>query len=325
MRRAIIGLGILVTFVHLYALSSEYHRWTNLALQANGQTNATKILQEYLDFYHLGWDNVRITPSVVFWDHTNTVFVLSMKPPNPKQTIVFVHGYLDHVGNYTSLYEFLLSHNYAIVAMDLPGHGLSSGLRTGIEDFSDYASALSSVIQNTRDIPSRFVAMGFSTGASVWIEYLHNHRQQNGVKKILFISPLVRLANWNTTLMAYNIFGKFLTEIPRTPAKITANTSFLDFIYTKDPLQEKKIHLSWFLAARNWQERAIQYPPFPGIPAFMAQGREDSVVDWQYNAPQLSRLFPRWQLHLYHGNHQLLAETNREEIYRDILAFLEDV
>ncbi|MCX7883114.1 MAG: alpha/beta hydrolase [Brevinematales bacterium] len=306
-----------------YAANLSYDRWTNLAWQASGTTNTSETLREYLQFYHLGWENVTLRSYDVVWQRTNTVFVLVMRPSLLRGVIVFVHGYLDHLGNYGAFYEFFLEKGYAVVAMDLPGHGLSSGLRTGIEDFSDYATALESVLQKVPDIPRRFVAMGFSTGCSVWIEYLHTHRQENRIEKLICVSPLIRLVNWNMALMGYNILGGIITEIPRAQNSTTSDKAFLEFIYNKDPLQEKKIHLSWFRAARNWHERVIQYPSFGNLPVLMVQGREDSVVDWKYNLPVLERLFPRLSLNLYVGNHHLLMETNRQEVYRDILFFLE--
>ncbi|MFN3660714.1 MAG: alpha/beta hydrolase, partial [Brevinematales bacterium] len=217
-----------------------------------------------------------------------------------------------------------LAQGYIIVAMDLPGHGLSSGLRTAIEDFSEYAEAFESILERI-DVPHRFVAIGFSTGCSVWIEYLHRHRKEKRVEKLVLVSPLVRLVNWNMVLMSYNIFGGILTEIPRSQNKTTSDKDFLDFIYKKDPLQEKRVHLSWLRATRNWQERAILYPSLGTFPVLMVQGREDSVVDWKYNLSVLQGLFPSLEVKLYAGNHHLLMERNRLEIYQDILVFLEGI
>ncbi|QJR21989.1 Lysophospholipase [Brevinematales bacterium NS] len=322
MKIVLCSLFLLVGFG--YAQTNTYTKWTNLAFQANGKTNATEILGDYLHFYHLSWEGVRIQSFVVSWQRTNTVFVLKFLPQKSQKTIVFVHGYLDHVGNYGAFYEFFLAQGYTIVAMDLPGHGLSSGLRTGIEDFSEYAEALESVLQRV-DVPQRFVAMGFSTGCSVWIEYLHNHRREKRIEKLVLVSPLVRLVNWNMALMGYNILGGILTEVPRSQNKTTSDKDFLDFIYNKDPLQEKKVHLSWLRAARNWHERVILYPSFGTFPVLMVQGREDSVVDWKYNLPVLQRIFPSLEVNLYRGNHHLLMERNRLEIYQDILSFLEGI
>ncbi len=310
-----------IVFAHGYA---NYHAWTNLASQANGTSQTREIMKDYLMFYRILWDDTSYKSYMIPWGETNEVFVLVMTPPHPRATVVFLHGYLDHVGNFGEFYRFFLTRGYSIVAFDLPGHGLSTGLRTGIENFSDYALALESVLKTVPEIPRSFLAVGFSTGCSVWIEYLHTHRT-HGIRKLVLAAPLVRVVNWDMAVMGYNLLGGVITEIPRTQTRTTADRDFLDFIYNKDPLQDKKANISWFRAARNWHERAIRYPSFGSLPVLMVQGREDSVVDWRYNLPILEHLFPRAQIHMYPGNHHILMETNRNEVYQDIFSFVEGV
>ncbi|URA10832.1 alpha/beta hydrolase [Thermospira aquatica] len=313
---------VCILLSHGYA---DYHTWTNLAHQANGTSNTREVMRDYLMFYRILWDDISYKNYIVPWGETNKVLVLVMQPPHPHATIVFIHGYLDHVGNFGEFYRFFLKRGYSIVAFDLPGHGLSSGLRTGIEDFSDYAQALESVLRKVPEIPKSFFAMGFSTGCSVWIEYLHTHRRTHRIQKLALAAPLVRVVNWNMAVMGYNLLSGFITELPRTQTRTTSDKTFLDFIYNQDPLQEKKAHLSWFQAARNWHERVIRYPSVGELPVLIVQGRDDSVVDWRYNLPVLEKLFPRLQIRMYPGNHHILMETNRDQVYQDIFSFLEDV
>ena len=44
-------------------------------------------------------------------------------------TVLICHGYFDYVGLYRHLIAHVLELGYAVLAYDLPGHGLSSGPR----------------------------------------------------------------------------------------------------------------------------------------------------------------------------------------------------
>jgi alpha-beta hydrolase superfamily lysophospholipase len=71
------------------------------------------------------------------------------RPHGPSRgTVIFLHGLSDHLG--TNLHGIIacLKENYTFAAFDLPGHGLSSGMRGGIGDFSEYARSLHLFLQS---------------------------------------------------------------------------------------------------------------------------------------------------------------------------------
>jgi len=51
--------------------------------------------------------------------------------------VLIVHGFTEHSGRYTTVAEELVEQGYAVHALDLPGHGKSSGERVFIENFYD--------------------------------------------------------------------------------------------------------------------------------------------------------------------------------------------
>lgn len=54
-------------------------------------------------------------------------------PEKAVATLFVFHGYYDHMGLYRHLIEWALEQKFAVIACDLPGHGLSSGERASIE------------------------------------------------------------------------------------------------------------------------------------------------------------------------------------------------
>ena len=55
----------------------------------------------------------------------HTISVHGWRPAVARGTVLICHGYFDHVGLYRHLIAHVLELGYAVLAYDLPGHGLS--------------------------------------------------------------------------------------------------------------------------------------------------------------------------------------------------------
>ncbi|HBC18526.1 MAG TPA: alpha/beta hydrolase, partial [Alcanivorax sp.] len=64
--------------------------------------------------------------------------VHAWRPREPRGTVLVCRGYFDHVGLYRHIIGHVLELGYAVLAYDLPGHGLSSGPQAVIDDFRTY-------------------------------------------------------------------------------------------------------------------------------------------------------------------------------------------
>ena len=93
-----------------------------------------------------------------------------------KGTIFLLHGYNDHTGILKNLISFCLDQRYSVAVYDLPGHGLSSGEQGSINDFSEYADILKTLISMYQDsLPKPFHLIGHSTGCAIAFEYFKNN------------------------------------------------------------------------------------------------------------------------------------------------------
>jgi len=61
---------------------------------------------------------------------------------DPKAVIVLVHGLGEHSGRYQAIGNYFIENGYALMSIDLPGHGKSSGKRGHIDNFSDFTTAI---------------------------------------------------------------------------------------------------------------------------------------------------------------------------------------
>ncbi|CAM2777329.1 alpha/beta fold hydrolase [Vibrio rarus] len=96
------------------------------------------------------------------------IAALSTAPTQPVCTVLFVHGWLDNAASFTPLMQQMQEQfpHAQLLAIDLPGHGLSSHATSGYYPFHDYIDTLHQVIlQLESEQPLAIV--GHSMGALI--------------------------------------------------------------------------------------------------------------------------------------------------------------
>lgn len=100
-------------------------------------------LMEYLNSYGFPYP-----PSVRYGNlsfeathspHRVKLFGQVWKPSSVKGTVLLVHGFAEHVGNYGNLINDFVKQGFAVAAIDNRGHGLSEGIRGFVESPDCYA------------------------------------------------------------------------------------------------------------------------------------------------------------------------------------------
>jgi lysophospholipase len=245
-------------------------------------------------------------------------------PDYPKGIIVLGQGYAYHTGNLGYITSNLLDQNYTAATFDLPGHGLSSGKRGSISDFSNYAIALNdfiSIISNKLKGPYYYI--GHSTGCAMLLEYLYTY--SNVFTKIVLTAPLVHNDKWDLSQLAYSLVGSFLDTVPAAFPEASHDKEYLNFIRNIDPLQVNQLPILWFQSLTVWNKRFEKYPVINNIPILVIQGTEDDVVDYRYNIPLLTGKFPDIKVsYITNARHQLLNESlqYRNEVFKILDLFL---
>ena len=92
-------------------------------------------------FTHFGLDGNWCDAKHVFGTFESAGFTLAAhvyEPATYTATVVLLHGYLNHSGQYRHLIRFLLENGFAVALFDLPGHGLSTGESAAIASFDQY-------------------------------------------------------------------------------------------------------------------------------------------------------------------------------------------
>lgn len=292
--------------------------------QTGEPLSAASAIQSYRQYYQL--DLEQQLPQIEASMGICTVggfdiVVHSWQPAQAKGSVLVVHGYYDHVGLYVHLFKALLRAGFAVIAFDLPGHGLSSGARVSIASFSQYQAVLKAIIPLAQQLPGPLAAIGQSTGGAILLDYLTAIGESGGVQpleKVVLLAPLVRPANWQRSQWLHRFVSPFARTIPRQFSASSNDEQFVRFVREDDPLQSRRLAALWVGALRRWVPAIERRAPVI-VPALVIQGQSDMTVDWRYNMSVVERLLPAADIvYLPKVRHHI---ANELELYRrDIFA-----
>ena len=285
-------------------------------------------VESYFDYYGLDVEKRQEDVEHIFGTFESGGFILAghiFWPKEYKGTVVLVHGYLNHCGQLKYLIEYLVSEGYAVAAFDLPGHGLSSGDRAAIDDFSQYTKALrdfAGVVKGKVNGP--YHVMGFSNGASVVLDYLL-YNDKDVFDKVVLAAPLVRCVGWEQMKISYKVYSRFGDSVARLPRKNSSDKEFIKFNRNKDKLHAKEVSLRWVKALDEWNER-IAKAKVCEKEILVLQGTNDSTVAWRYNVNFIQNKFGDVKVKLIKkARHELFNESAklRKEVFSEISSYLQ--
>jgi alpha-beta hydrolase superfamily lysophospholipase len=235
-----------------------------------------------------------------------------------KGTVWVLHGYLEHSGLYQPMIAELLAENFAVLTLDLPGHGLSSGEEAGIADFAVYQSMLKdihewAIQQDGAALPKPWLGIGQSTGCAIWMDHVLQASMRKHapiVERLLLLSPLVRpiRSGWWQNPIGLRLIRRVKKRVPRAFRRNNSNPEYLRFVRLQDPLQSRMMAMSWILALSHWMPH-IDELPASRFPVWLVQGMRDQTVDWRYSNAFVKRKFRlKVSLLLEDASHQLVNE-----------------
>lgn len=301
----------------------------SFSLEADERNCQTPSVQKYLHFYRLNFAQTLSGVRHGFGTFESGDFTLAAHywlPPESRGTIFVFHGYYDHVGLYRHLIRFALQNDYAVVAYDLPGMGLSSGERASIESFDDYYQAMLRCCEKFESVmPGSWFAVGQSAGCAA----LLNHILLRGLppfRKMVLLAPLVRSKGWPRDRWIYAAGKIVIRRLRRVFADNSHDQGFLDFLRNADPLQPRYLSVKWVGAMKEWIQRFEDFPPRPE-PLLVIQGDDDDTVDWRYNLAGIKTKLPEVKIKMVPGGrHHLVAESApyRAQVFAAMKSYLEE-
>lgn len=248
-------------------------------------------------------------------------------PPQPHGTLLLLHGYYDHMGLYRHVIEWALDMGLAVLACDLPGHGLSSGVRASIDDFAEYQQVLAGLFDQAAalGLPQPWHLCGQSTGGAILLDYLLHDGKRPELGQSILLAPLVRPRSWGWSKLSYRLLSPFVREIPRRFSENSSDPGFIEFVHRLDPLQPRTLPTAWVGALAQWVPR-IEAAERSQHSPLIVQGEADMTVDWRHNLDVLQDKFRQPQiLRLGEARHHLANENEalRQRYFEFLRQYLE--
>lgn len=109
-------------------------------------------------------------------------------------TVLLIHGFAEHAGNYAGLVRDLVNANFAVAVLDLRGHGLSEGPRGHVEGPDTYAEDIEAFLEAVFPalLPNRpLYIFGHSLGGLTGLQLLQRKKLPVKPAAAIFTSPLL--------------------------------------------------------------------------------------------------------------------------------------
>lgn len=208
---------------------------------------------------------------------------------NPSErTVLIAHGASEHGERYEHIAKFFTDQGWNVVIGDHRGHGRSTGVRTHIKSFGQYAQDLERIRVHCQLEPETTAILGHSMGGLIAIRHAQMFPERSA--GLVLVSPLLRV---KVPIPRRTLaLGRVLSIIaPRVrfqsrvdPRTITRCPEALKR-KLNDALTHRSVTARWFFAMRSGLNSAWKAAHKLNTPILILQAGADEIVCPQ--APEL--------------------------------------
>ena len=248
--------------------------------------------------------------------------------PDPRATLLLVHGLGEHSGRYGPLAEVLAAEGISVFSFDLRGHGLSEGPRGDVSAFPRYLEDLLVMEELlTGEVPGplpRFL-LGHSLGGLIALHRLQ--RLGEGYRGAVFSAPWLQVAQPRWLRRLGRIFGWLFPRIPVSggigPDRLTRDPEMAE-AWRRDQLIHTRVTGGLFREAERVQEELLESGLFPTIPLLFLLPDADRVVDTRATLEFAHGIVGRGvDIEILEGRrHEPFNDLGREEVFRHVAGWL---
>jgi non-heme chloroperoxidase len=250
--------------------------------------------------------------------------------------IVFSHGWPLSSDSWESQMLFLASNGYRCIAHDRRGHGRSSQPWNGNE-MNTYADDLAELMK-ALDLRSA-VLFGFSTGGGEVTRYIGRHGTARIAKLALIsaVPPIMVKTEGNPGGLPIDVFDGLRAASIADRSQLykdLASGPFFGFNRPGAKVSQGLIDSFWLQGMMAGHKpaydciKAFSETDFTedlkkvDVPALIVHGDDDQIVPIGAAAMRSSKLIRNAALKIYRGAPHGLADTHKEQLNADLLAFL---
>ena len=259
------------------------------------------------------------------------LFTQQWVPDTPRAALILSHGYAEHSQRYAHFAAFMAEHDIAIYAFDHRGHGRSAGERANVKAFDELVQDLEQFIAivagETPALPHYL--LGHSMGGAVAARLAI--KRANNLDGLILTAPFLKNANKVSPLLL-SLSGTVSRYLPGLPtvkldAGLVSRDKEIVSTYVNDPLvytggTKARIGSEMLRAG----EKVLEQAQTLNLPLLVLVGTGDGIADPSGGEELFAGASSSDKtLKTYEGfYHEILNEPDREEVYSDILNWLEE-
>lgn len=253
------------------------------------------------------------------------------------QPVVFSHGWPLNADAWESQMLFLASKGYRCIAHDRRGHGRSDQPSNG-NNMDTYADDLAELM-NALDLKNATL-IGHSTGGGEVARYIGRHGTSRVAKAVLLgsVTPLRLKTKANPEGTPIEAFDAIRAGVAadRSQFYIDLTVKFFGANRPEHKVSQGMRDAFWFQAMQggliNELEciKAFSETDFTedlkkfDIPTLIIHGDDDQIVPIDTTSKVAAKLIRNATLKIYAGGPHGLAETHKEKLNADLLAFIKE-
>lgn len=239
------------------------------------------------------------------FDLYNKPLFYSARFTDDSDTIVcFLHDGGSHFKRYSKFFKKLQKKNHSIsyIGMDLPGHGLSYGVRGHFESLNYLVDSCFKFVQSVfENNPGKKVVLaGEGIGATLCLELLKDfsHKFSEKVSGTILFNPAISMKSEAPKVASKFLFGidKKLLKLKYPFQNLDKRLPIADFDsgieQTSDPLVVKTLSMGYWNIVNDLGQSALVSSYYIDVPSLVILGGHSSVYDLN-NSLKYSKGIPR--------------------------------
>ena len=249
----------------------------------------------------------------------------------PRAVLAICHGYAEHSGRYAQVAADLNARGYAVEALDLRGHGRSSGPRVYVRSYDEFLDDLDGFLSRVRarHPGKKLFLLGHSMGGGIVTYYVI--AREPALDGLLLSGAGLQVRQMKVPLKRrLQMFaGRFSSRV-RFPGQLAAAAISRDpevvANYDSDPLVYRGGGSAGMAAARiPAARRTAAEMESVHLPLLIMHGTGDQLVPTAGSEALFARASSTDKtLKLYEGlYHEILNEPERDQVIADIAAWLD--
>jgi alpha-beta hydrolase superfamily lysophospholipase len=245
-----------------------------------------------------------------------------------KLTFAVMHGLGEHAGRYEHFASGMAKHGFGAFALDLRGHGESSGQRGHVDSWSQWTNDVRAFVMHVSAVAGgEVVPVGHSFGGAALLSTVLAGKLP-GITRFIVSSPALKV---KVAVPAWKLqLGRTASKVlPRLALDNEVDPKLLSRIpdvveaYRSDPLVHRKIssrlYTEWLAATRDIINRAGEIQ----VPFLILAGTDDGLIDPEGSKQLHDKAPATSELKLLEGRyHEPFNDRDSEEVFRLIANWL---